>query len=211
MLPPINTDPNAPAVVLHRVQKGETLFGIAHQYSTSLQAIRTVNNFSENYVLKSGDVLKIPVSTQPAVQTASGNSPAFGVSVPGTNAPSPRTVNLSIIWPIRPKQGYYLTGKLSGVTLVGERGDNVYCIYPGTVISAGPYRGFGRVVIVKSAEGYLYVYGGCENLFVKAGDSVTAGMELGQLGIDSVSEQAALFFMVYLNMNPIDPGAAPRG
>jgi LysM repeat protein len=219
MVPPISTDPNAPAVVLHRVQKGETFFGIARQYNVSLENIRTVNNFAENYVLKSGDVLKIPVTAQTAVPnavqtavpTVVGNSPALGTSLPSASAPSPRTVNLSMIWPIRPRQGYYMTGKLSGVTLVGERGENIYCIYPGTVISAGPYRGFGRVVIVKSAEGYLYVYGGCENLFVKAGDFVTSGMELGQLGIDSVSEQAALFFMVYLNMNPIDPGAAPRG
>jgi septal ring factor EnvC (AmiA/AmiB activator) len=55
------------------------------------------------------------------------------------------------------------------------------------------------------------VYGGCENLFVKAGDFVTTGAELGQLGIDSVSGQAALFFMVYLNNSPVDPAAAPRG
>jgi murein DD-endopeptidase MepM/ murein hydrolase activator NlpD len=212
MVPPINPDPKAPAVALHRVQRGETLFGIAHKYNVPLQDIYTVNGFTENYVLKSGDILKIPVAAQSSVQVASGGVPAASaIAAPLTSASAPRSVNLSLIWPISPKQGYYLTGKLSGVALVGERGENVYCVFPGTVISAGPYRGFGRVVIVKSAEGYLYVYGGCENLFVKAGDYVTTGVELGQLGIDSVSEQAALFFMVYFNMSPVDPAAAPRG
>jgi murein DD-endopeptidase MepM/ murein hydrolase activator NlpD len=209
MLPPINPDPNAPSVLLHHVKKGETLFGIALQYGISLQDIRTVNNLTESYIIKEGEFLKIPVTEQTTVQNGTGNGPSIGgVSVPPNTAQ--HTVNLSLIWPIRPKKADYMTGKLSGVALVGEHGENVYCIFPGTVISAGPYRGFGRVVIVKSAEGYLYVYGGFENLFVKAGDYVTTGIELGQLGIDAVSGQAALFFMVYLNNSPVDPAVAPR-
>ncbi|MDR2660017.1 MAG: LysM peptidoglycan-binding domain-containing M23 family metallopeptidase [Spirochaetaceae bacterium] len=245
MVPPINPDPNAPSVVLHRVQKGETLYGIAHQYGLPLQEIRSINNFADNYVLKSGDVIKIPVTGQKVAQVtarqqpppartsaasnppaASGNPPAAitpaaaspprTTSTARTNTPqapsvSPRSVNPSIVWPIHPTQAAYMTGKLSGVALVGQKGETVYCIYPGTVLSAGPYRGFGRVAIVKSVEGYLYVYGGCETLFVRAGDYVTTGMELGRLGIDSVSNQAALFFMVYLNNTPVDPALAPRG
>jgi murein DD-endopeptidase MepM/ murein hydrolase activator NlpD len=213
MVPPINPDPNAPAVVLHRAQRGETLFGIARQYGVSIQDIRTVNNLPESYGLKSGDVLKIPVALSNSGKTAASVQPQdAGPRVPVQPAPVPsaREVNLSLVWPINPKQAAYMTGKLSGVVMVGEQGEGVYCIFPGTVISAGPYRGFGRVVIVKSVEGYLYVYGGCETLFVKAGDMAATGMELGRLGIDSVSGQAALFFMVYLNNTPVDPAAAPR-
>lgn len=215
MVPPINPDPNAPAVVLHRVQKGDTLFGIARQYGISIQELRTINNLVESYVLKSGDVLKIPVTAQNTVRTAAdSNQPATQrPALPVINIPQPviRTVNLSLVWPIAPKNAAYMTGKLSGVTLIGEAGESVYCILPGTVQSAGPYRGFGRVVIVKGENGYLYVYGGCETLFVNTGDYVTTGMELGRLGLDAVSGQAALFFMVYLNNTPVDPAIAPRG
>ncbi|MDR0408861.1 MAG: LysM peptidoglycan-binding domain-containing M23 family metallopeptidase [Spirochaetaceae bacterium] len=235
MVPPINPDPNAPAVVLHWVQKGETLFGLARQYGLPVQEIRTINNFSDRYVLKAGDVIKIPVTGQRVAETAvpqtsapaarstpsrtstgtsrtsTGTAPASRTTVPQSPRSSERAVNPSLVWPIRPLQAAYMTGKLSGVALVGQQGEGVYCIYPGTVLSAGPYRGFGRVAIVKSAEGYLYVYGGCENLFVKAGDYVKTGTELGRLGIDSVSGQPALFFMVYLNNNAVDPALAPRG
>ncbi|MDR2344403.1 MAG: M23 family metallopeptidase [Spirochaetaceae bacterium] len=215
MVPPINPDPNAPAVALHRVQKGETLFGIARQYGLPIQELRSLNNLSETYVLKSGDVLKIPLSAQNTVQTTAGSN-LLAEQKPASqpiNIPQPviRTVDLSLVWPVKPKRAAYMTGKLSGVALIGEAGESVYCVLPGTVQSAGPYRGFGRVVIVKSEDGYLYVYGGCETLFVKAGDFVTTGMELGRLGVDAVSEQAALFFMVYLDNNPIDPAIAPRG
>ena len=218
MVPPINPDPNAPSVVLHRAQKGETLFGISRQYGMSLQALRDINSLTDTYVLKSGDVLKIPVTPENTMRTAANSNPAAtqsGTQAPASPAiniqpPTARTVDISLVWPIKPKEAAYMTGKLSGVALVGEPGESVFCILPGTVLSAGPYRGFGRVAIVKSAEGYLYVYGGCETLFVKAGDSVTTGMELGRLGIDDVSGQPALFFMVYLNNSPVDPALAPR-
>ena len=202
MVPPINPDTNAPAVVLHRAQKGETLFGISRQYGISIRELRTINNLTEAYVLKSGDVLKIPVTPENTMRTAANSNPAAAQSVtaqtPASSAikispPVVRTVDLSLVWPVKPKEAAYMTGKLSGVAIIGEPGESVFCILPGTVLSAGPYRGFGRVVIVKSADGYLYVYGGCETLFVKSGDSVTTGMELGRLGIADVSGQAALF------------------
>jgi murein DD-endopeptidase MepM/ murein hydrolase activator NlpD len=222
--PPINDDPNAPPVKLYRVQKGETLFGLSQKFRVSLQELSLVNNLPENYVLKAGDTLKIPVEPENMAGTVNTTKtqpvnglpqPEFaepdGAAHPNTAPPIyPREVNLSLIWPINPKEAAYMTGKLSGVAMVGKQGEGVYSIFPGTVISAGPYRGFGRVVIVKSAEGYLYVYGGCEALLVKAGDTVATGMELGRLGIDAVSGQAALFFMVYLNNIPVDPATAPR-
>jgi murein DD-endopeptidase MepM/ murein hydrolase activator NlpD len=219
MVSPINPYPNAPAVGVHTVQRGQTLFGIARQYGISLQELNRLNNLPENYVLKTGDILKVPAVPQNTARAApsvvvvdapvvtTDNSTNISVIMPSISG---REVNLSLIWPISPKEAAYMTGKLSGVAMIGEKSEGVYCVFPGTVISAGPYRGFGRVVIVKSADGYMYVYGGCETLSVKAGDNVTNGTELGRLGIDAVSGQAALFFMVYLNNTPVDPATAPR-
>jgi septal ring factor EnvC (AmiA/AmiB activator) len=104
----------------------------------------------------------------------------------------------------------YMTGKLSGVVITGDRTEAVKSLSAGTVISAGPYRGFGRVAIVQAAGSYLYVYGGCESLSVKEGDKVGPGTELGRLGIDAVSSKPQLFFMVYRSNAPVDPAKAPR-
>jgi septal ring factor EnvC (AmiA/AmiB activator) len=103
-----------------------------------------------------------------------------------------------------------MTGKLYGVMLSGEHYEPVKSLSQGTVVSAGPYRGFGKVVIVQMSGGYLYVYGGCERLSVKEGDRVVAGTELGNLGIDAVSQKPKLFFLVYRNSTPMDPAKAPR-
>jgi septal ring factor EnvC (AmiA/AmiB activator) len=80
----------------------------------------------------------------------------------------------------------------------------------GNVVSAGPWRKFGRVVIVESAGGYYYMYGGSETISVSVGDRVTPGMELGRLGINAVSDRPQLFFMVFRNDTPMDPALAPR-
>jgi septal ring factor EnvC (AmiA/AmiB activator) len=111
---------------------------------------------------------------------------------------------------VNPKELAYMQGKLNGVLLQGERYEPVKSLTQGTVVSAGPYRGFGRIAIVQSAGGYLYVYGGCESLSVKEGDAVVPGTELGKLGVDAVSEKPQLFFMVYRNNTPVDPATAPR-
>jgi septal ring factor EnvC (AmiA/AmiB activator) len=103
-----------------------------------------------------------------------------------------------------------MTGKLQGVVILGERSEPVKSLSRGTVISAGPYRGFGKVAIVQMTGGYLYVYGGCESLSVREGDRVVPGAEIGRLGLDGAASKPQLFLMVYKNNTPIDPAKAPR-
>jgi len=126
----------------------------------------------------------------------SGGGASGGVS--GTKAPRltspPSAVAASVVWPVKAKEVSYMTGKLYGVALLGEKSESVISLTQGRVISAGPYRGFGKVAIVQMAGGYLYVYSGCESLSVKMGDQVAPGTELGRLGIDGVTSKPQLFF-----------------
>ncbi|MDR2741906.1 MAG: M23 family metallopeptidase [Treponema sp.] len=209
-------------LVDHRVTRGETLYGIARQYGISLQTLLGANNLSENYNLKAGDLLHIPqagspipVFSDPAprvppVETIPAYIPPG--SITGTEARSTvsRTLDISVPWPIIARETAYMTGKLNGVVLLGERNEPVKNLKEGVVISAGPYRGFGKVVIIQVTGGYLYVYGGCESLSVREGDMVKAGTELGRLGMDALSEKPQLFFMVYRNNVSVDPAVAPR-
>jgi LysM repeat protein len=201
--------PGAPSFIEHKAVRGDTLFGIARNYNVTVTQIRTVNNLSENYVLKIGDTLRIPVAVAPLVTAP---PPVATAPVPpASSAPlASKTVDRSLLWPVTVKDAAYMTGKLSGVVLTGTQGESVRCIAEGTVVSAGPFRGFGRVAIVQSKDGYLYIYGGQESLAVKEGDRVTNGIELGKLGADSTTGKSDLFFMVYKSNNPIDPATAPR-
>jgi murein DD-endopeptidase MepM/ murein hydrolase activator NlpD len=207
----------ASAYTEYRVVRGDTLYSIARRYQTTVDAILAASDLVRDHVLKPGDVLRIP-PTGAAVPAAAAiraqETPPQPV-VPANPAAAPRavvpgTVDASVRWPVAAREVSYMTGKLSGVMLTGGRTESVKSLTEGTVISAGPYRGFGRVAIVQVSGGYLYVYGGCESLSVKEGDKVVPGTELGRLGIDALSEKPQLFFLVYRNNIPVDPAKAPR-
>jgi murein DD-endopeptidase MepM/ murein hydrolase activator NlpD len=199
----------------YRVSKGDTLYSIARRYGISLTELLDMNGFSPNYLIKEGERIRVP-STGSGVSPASSGIASGTVSGSGTNSAkpqgtgSPARVDPSIRWPVRAKDVSYLTGKLYGVMVTGERSEPVKSLTQGTVVYAGPYRGFGRVAIVQVNGGYFYVYGGCESLSVKEGDRVAPGAELGKLGIDAKTEKPQLFFLVYRSNNPIDPAKAPR-
>jgi murein DD-endopeptidase MepM/ murein hydrolase activator NlpD len=196
----------------HRVVRGETLYSIARRYGITLQELLDLNGLLSSYVLKEGDKLRVSVKgTAVANPPVSGGAPAASGPPAAVRPAVQQRPDASIRWPVAAREVSYMTGKLYGVMLAGERSEPVKSLTQGTVVSAGPYRGFGRVAIVQMTGGYLYVYGGCESLSVKEGDRVIPGAELGRLGIDAKSEKAQLFLLVYRNNSPIDPARAPRG
>lgn len=222
--------PEKGSVIEYRVAKGDTLYSIARYHDITLQSLRNTNNLSESYILKEGDILKIPLKgaalaerNAPPQGTGSPNSASGSRSMPppsnpapapgtgtGVRTPASKPADPSVRWPVAAKEVLYMTGKLYGVALLGEKSESVRSLTQGIVVSAGPYRGFGRVAIVQVTGGYLYVYGGCESLSVKEGDRVTPGTELGKLGVDTLSKKPQLFFLVYRSNTPIDPAKAPR-
>jgi LysM repeat protein len=175
----------------YRVVRGDTLYSIARANGISLQALQDLNKFSSNHVLKAGDNVKVPARNTPNSTT----SAASGL--------------FSLRWPVTPKDISYMTGQM-GVVVEGEYAESVKCLTQGSVISAGPWRKFGRVVIVETSGGYFYMYGGLENLSVNVGDKLSPGTEVGKLGVNSVSGKTQLFFMVFRNDIPVDPASAPR-
>ncbi|MDR2767813.1 MAG: LysM peptidoglycan-binding domain-containing M23 family metallopeptidase [Treponema sp.] len=205
----------------YRVERGNTLFSIARRYGISLTELLELNGLAENYALKEGEKLRVPAQSGPQApsKTASQGAGVPGPEVSGTQPAGQKPAvsaqpaikpDPALRWPINARDLSYMSGKLSGVMITGEKSEPVRSLTQGTVVSAVPYRGFGRVAIVQVADGYLYVYGGCETLSVKEGDRVGPGTELGKLGIDAKSAKPRLFFLVYRRNNPVDPAKAPR-
>ena len=120
-----------------------------------------------------------------------------------------RTVDMNLNWPATGK-AMYLDGKLEGVMIRVKPGEMTKSIASGTVVSAGPSRGFNQVVFVQAKSGYVYVYGGNESLNVKTGDHVNSGTELGKIGLDPKDATPIAYFFVFRNGQPIDPALAPR-
>jgi len=120
-------------------------------------------------------------------------------------------VDSTIIWPVPVTEISYLSGKIYGVSITSLKGEKVKAISSGTVLSTGPYRGFGQVVFLQSKAGFIYVYGGLDSILTRPGASLAFGDEIGTLGSDSLSGKPRLYLMVYNKDIPVDPAKAPRG
>ncbi|MCL2759066.1 MAG: LysM peptidoglycan-binding domain-containing protein [Treponema sp.] len=191
----------AQTLVNYRAVRGDTLFSIARTNGITLQRLLEINGFSSNHVLKIGDVIKVPARATGNTMPGTASNPP-----PGNNSASGL---FALRWPVTPKSIDYMTGQM-GVVVEGEQFETVRSLTQGKVVSAGPWRKFGRVVIVETAGGYYYMYGGCETITVNVGDRITPGMEVGRLGVNAVSAKPQLFFMVFRNDTPMDPALAPR-
>ncbi len=207
---------------VYTVQKGDTLYGIARKLGVPVSELTRANKLSDSSTIKAGDTLYIPggpgAVTVASAPKGSPSAPVVALEEAEVTKPleDPRVfkrkkVDTSIIWPVSPREIAYLSGKLYGVTILSDQGARVTVVSSGTVLSTGPYRGFGNVAFVQSSSGHIYVYGGLGTIKSRPGDTLTFGDELGVLGSDSLSGKPQLYFMVYDKEKPIDPAKAPRG
>ena len=199
------------------VEKGDSLYGLARHFGVSVSELASANGLDRNASLKIGDELVIPSSTDTDVASTSGTGsgkerrPVIPVSVEDPRNYENKKLDPNIIWPVEAEEVAYLTGKIYGVSITSSKGADVKSIASGKVLSIGPYRGFGQVVFVQSGNGYIYVYGGLEDIGVSSSDSLGFGDKLGKLGTDPLSGKPMLYFMVYKKDFPVDPATAPRG
>ncbi len=206
---------------VHKVVKGDTLFSIAKTYGVSLESLRAINGFSESALIKPGDVLVLPsnaikpASSQNAPAVAAGNNSKAPAAVSAPVPPpealrlSSQSVSVKTTWPCAGEIAY-LDGKAYGVVIKTALGESQRAVASGTVIFADIFRGYGRVVIVESYSGYIYVYAGNENISVKTGEKVKSGQELGKVGMDAKLGKPAAYFLVSKGGEAVDPAKAPR-
>lgn len=149
---------------------------------------------------------KVTVTQQPA---SVSSQPQAAVPMPDPVKTQDKAVDPNLVWPAK-GQAMYLDGKLEGIMFKVAPGESSRTIASGTVVSAGPSRGFNQVAFVQAKSGYVYVYGGNETLYVKTGDQVGSGKEIGRIGLDAKDGSPIAYFFVFRNGQPIDPALAPR-
>jgi LysM repeat protein len=206
-LPVITTVPvPAPAFSQYTVSKNDTLYSIARTHGVTLQALRDINGFSKNYVLKAGEKIKIPKAAGSATVAKPTPKPPVTVT-PAT--PAVKKADTSIRWPVAASEILYMSSN-TGVLVSGKESESIKSLTGGLVVHASPWRGYGHVAVVETDEGYRYLYGSCETLSVRKGDIIEPGTELGKLGIYPASGKPDLVLIISQNGSPVDPAKAPR-
>lgn len=170
--------------LLYTVQKGETLYSLSRQFKVSVADIQRINKLGKDQALKIGQkiYLPVPATTKPQIEQI-------------TKGPEPAQV----FWPHTGERESY-KGKISGVLIKGSRGDLVYSVSSGRVVWAGPYRGFGQIILISAADGLIYGYLGNDELLVGMGERIEAGSALARLGSYFHPQEAKLLFIIY---NPV--------
>lgn len=103
-----------------------------------------------------------------------------------------------------------------GIDLAAPMYTPIYAAGDGVVVQAGPATGFGQAVYIQHPSGEITVYGHMEVIEVSAGQQVSAGQEIAQVGSQGQSTGPHLHFEVHVGgmyaerVDPI-PWLAERG
>lgn len=83
-----------------------------------------------------------------------------------------------------------------GIDIANGIGTPVVAVMDGTVINAGPARGFGKWVRIRHNDGSISVYGHIRSYNVSVGERVTAGQQIAEMGNEGHSTGPHLHFEI---------------
>ncbi|HEY0837104.1 MAG TPA: peptidoglycan DD-metalloendopeptidase family protein, partial [Azospirillum sp.] len=98
-----------------------------------------------------------------------------------------------------------------GLTISARPGMTVVAPYAGSVMFAGPFRGYGQILIVEHSNGYHSLIAGLGRIDTAVGKHVTAGEPIALMPADGSPD---LYFELRRHGQPINPqrgAAAPEG
>ncbi len=119
-----------------------------------------------------------------------------------------------LAWPVQGK----LTGdfgdpiaggavRRKGVLFASPEGTTVRAIYHGRVAFADWLPGLGLLIVIDHGDGYMSLYGHNEALLKEAGDWVTPGEPIAQVGDTGGQAKPSLYFEIRHNGRAVDPHA----
>ncbi len=205
------------------VREGEYVYSIANKLEVDWLALLDANGLGRDDVVRPGDVLLVP--REASSRAVSPSAPDADEPVTGTIASEPsvrgtaadrdasEAVPATTVvgeWPHPGERGEW-NGKFPGVVMNGSEGDEFRSVTDGVIEFVGPFSSFGKLILVRSANGYLYGYAGADRALVREGERVAAGTVLGTVGFSPAFESAKVLFTVWKNNRYVDPQTAPRG
>lgn len=110
--------------------------------------------------------------------------------------------------PIRQKFGALMEGggRGKGIFIGSSAGSEVRAVADGQVVFADWLRGFGNLIVLDHADGFLSVYGYNEAVLKQVGDEVRSGDRIAAIGNSGGRSETGLYFELRRRGEAIDPG-----
>lgn len=187
--------------VLHIVKPGETLSSLAEKYKVEIAQIigYQPNNLPDAAApIKVGSQLVVPGGTKPFVQQAIVTSYSGPVDQLGSGEFSWPTVG-------EVSQGYW--GGHPAIDVASWIGAPVRAADSGVVVEAGGgwSNGYGNHVIIDHGNGFATLYAHLTSIYVKSGESVARGANIGTVGNTGNSTGPHLHFEIRYQGVPRNP------
>jgi murein DD-endopeptidase MepM/ murein hydrolase activator NlpD len=212
-----------PARRTHRVAKGDTVYSISRRYDVPISELMRVNGIRPPYTIVVGQKLSVPSGAGPSSAVARTPPPATPVAVPRPAArqatptqaaalpsPPPRTGRL-FQWPV---EGSVLSGfgdqpggrHNDGINIGAKRGATVVAAESGVVAYAGnELRGFGNLLLIKHADGFMTAYAHNDALLVTRGQKVRKGDAVARVGSSGSVARPQLHFEIRKGRKAVNP------
>ena len=229
--PPVDAAPDAAPLAMPpdqavTVAAGDSLYAIAQRYGLPLAALIEANDLAPPYTLRIGqrlrlqtaslyqsgltgpDAAPLPPPAKPAILTPSALLPA---TVAQPIAPPPPRSKKSFLWPVK---GEIVTGfgplsggrRNDGINIAAPRGAEVRAAENGVVAYIGnELRGYGNLILIRHADGWVSAYAHNEVVLVGRGDMVERGHIIGRVGTSGSVSSPQVHFELRRGVNSVDP------
>jgi len=145
--------------------------------------------------------VKVAALPEKAPEPAPAPAPAVAPAAP---APDPQS---SFRWPARGRviNGYGSAGN-EGINIAVPEGTPVKAAEEGTVAYAGSdVKGYGKLVLVRHANGYVSAYAHNGEIDVRPGEKVKRGQTIAKSGASGNVTSPQLHFEIRKGATPVDP------
>ncbi|HUI12702.1 MAG TPA: LysM peptidoglycan-binding domain-containing M23 family metallopeptidase [Xanthobacteraceae bacterium] len=219
---------------VHVVAPGETLNSIARLYGKPVMVIARANNIPPDTMVRVGEHIAIPeMGEHPAPVVPRAESPVAApstvatiesphsarVATPSAPVPEEHPVKAeqaasampSFRWPVR---GRIIAGfgpkpnglQNDGINLAVPEGTPVKAAEDGVVAYAGnELKGYGNLVLIRHANGFVTAYANASELLVKRGETVKRGQVIAKSGETGNVTSPQLHFEIRKGATPVDP------
>ena len=223
-----------PQVRIHTVQPGETLYSVSRLYGIDTTTLARSNALPAPYTVFVGQPLVLPAPDQVADSASPPPMPVAKPAAADTRPPPPPRIEPAagpashtelaalpppriggaggrFVWPVRGKLvSDYGTGeggtRNDGINIAAPAGTTVLAADAGTVAYAGnELRGYGNLILIKHANGWMTAYAHNSALLVRRGAKVRRGQPIARIGATGSVSRPQLHFEVRHGAKALDP------
>jgi len=190
--------------ILYTIKSGDTLLSVADSHRIELDVILSFapNGISDPSKVQPGKEVMLPGAT-PAKQIAT----YLPYNVGSKSIAAVPSASGRFGWPYRGAIGQRYWSGHRALDIGGWTGHAVIASDSGKVaIAAGGWNGgYGRHVIIDHGNGFATLYAHLNTIYVRQGQAVAKGVEIGSLGSTGNSTGPHLHFEIRYNGKPQNP------